>query len=443
MRDYTDVPQRFFLRRKLYYHLTLAVIATTLFSWFNINSYLIILLLFCRLVDGSPRLALKSAFTNMFFLAYSAIFLIEFAGLFYTHHLFTGWRQMESKATLVAISFIFCAGPFTDNDGYRKIFTGYCLLLVVGCVYCLSMAFVEYHWQHRIDVFFYHELTSPVGVNAVFFSGYLLVAIFFLLFSGLAPGSVYWGHRYSATFANRLRILLIAVFAGMMVLLSSRLMLFLLGAGYAIYIGRGLPKMKWAGILSFGLLIVLSLGVLAFTDNPVSRRYRELSPESLTRGVLPGAASSDINGISLRLFMWRAAFDILRENHAWIFGVSGGDSQELLDQKYLAAGMSQGYLRYNFHNEYVEVLVHSGIAGWAVFMLAVAAMVFLARSAGTAEAALTIAMLLVLCLTESSLEMQHGLFLSVFFPMLNLCRLPARDGDSPPLPPGLYNGIKF
>jgi hypothetical protein len=430
--------ENFFLRKKLHYYLTLSVIATTLFSWLNLNSYLIILLLLCRLLDGSPRLALKSAFTNIFFLAYSAIFLIEFAGLFYTHHLFAGWRQMESKATLVAIPFIFCAGPFTDNNGYRKLFTAYCLLLAAICLYCLSMAVVEYHWQRQIDVFFYHQLTSPVGVNAVFFSGYLLVALLFLLFSALPPVPVSSNPR--AAVLRGVRIFLIVFFTGMMLLLSSRLLLILLIIVYAVYFGGLRPKVKPARIRFFGLLIILAMGALAFTDNPISRRCRELNAGSLAASVQPGAAQSDINGISLRLFMWRSAFEILQENHAWVFGVSGGDSQELLDQKYLDAGMSQGYLRYNFHNEFVEVLVHSGFVGCAIFMLAVAALIVLACSAATVEAAFTIAGVLLLCLTESSLEMQHALFLSAFVPLLNCCRDPGyqsafgrrpRSPDSP------------
>jgi hypothetical protein len=429
--------EKYFLRKNLHYYLTLSVIATTLFSWLNINSYLIILLLLCRLIDGSPRQALKSAFTNIFFLAYSAIFLIEFAGLFYTHHFFAGWRQMESKATLVAIPFIFCAGPFTDNNGYRKLFTAYCLLLAAICFYCLSMAVVEYHWQQQIDVFFYHQLTSPVGVNAIFFSGYLFVALLFLLFSDFSPAPVFLNRRPRAAIIRGVRIFLIVFFTGMMLLLSSRLLLILLIIVYIVYFGGRWPKMKPARILPFGLLIILAIGALAFTDNPISRRCRELSPESVTSSIQPGAANSGINGISLRLFMWRSAFDILRENHAWVFGVSGGDSQDLLDQKYMAAGMSQGYLRYNFHNEYVEILVHSGLVGLAIFILAVAVLIVLARSTGTVEAAFTIALVLLLGLTESSLEMQHTLFLSAFFPLLNCCcarpagnRLwPARPSD--------------
>jgi hypothetical protein len=52
-------------------------------------------------------------------------------------------------------------------------------------------------------------------------------------------------------------------------------------------------------------------------------------------------------------------------------------------------------------------------------MLLYTAMLFgLARSAATIEAAFTVAVLLLLSLTESSLEMQHSLFLSSFFPLL-------------------------
>ena len=133
---------QFFLRHKFTYYLTLAVIATTLFSWLNLNSYLIILLLLCRLLDGGAKATLRAAFTNVYFWAFSAIFLIELAGLLYTHDLFSAWKHMESKATLMAIPFIILGGPFTDNTGYRKLMTAYCFLLAATCLYCLVMAVV-------------------------------------------------------------------------------------------------------------------------------------------------------------------------------------------------------------------------------------------------------------------------------------------------------------
>jgi O-antigen ligase len=417
--------ERFFLRHTFNYYLTLSVIATTLLSWLNLNSYLIILLLLCRLFNGSPRVALRAAFTNIYFWAFSVIFLIELAGLLYTHNLFAAWKHMESKATLVAIPFIFLAGPFTDNTGYRKLLTAYCLLLAGICLYCLSMAVINWHWQHDVSVFFYHELTASVGVNAVFFSGYVLVAILFLLFTGLSPVSLFSRRRPHAVVVRGLRIALVLFFTGMLFLLSSRQMLMLMGVAFIAYaIGRRRPKMKLTATFSVVLLIALVLAALAFTDNPFSRRYRELSPRQVTKSFRNSEplATPAVNGISLRLFMWRAAFDILDEQHAWAIGVSGGDSQYRLDQKYMDAGLSQGYLGYNFHNEYIEVLVHSGLIGWALFMLAIAGQIALARAVDTPAAMFTTALVLVLCATESALEMQHGLFLCCFFPLLHLCR---------------------
>jgi O-antigen ligase len=403
--------REFFLQKKQHYYLTLAVIATTLFSWFNGNSYLIILLVICRLLDGGPRAAIKTAFTNKYFLACLSVFLLEFAGLFYTHHFFTGWKHVESKATLVAIPFILCAGPFADPAGYRRLRFAYCYLLAGICVYCLVRACVEFYWQHGFSVFFYHSLTSPISVNAVFFSAYVIIAILFLLDSSDVPAAPVprWFH-----------MAMILFFTGMMILLSSRLLVLLLIAIFISWLaGQFRRERKVSKVAGIGLLVIMGAGMLAFTDNPFSRRYRDLHPELLVqRRSPPEAAHSRFDGLSLRLLMWRYAFEILQEHKAWVFGVSAGDSQDLLDQKYLDAGMSQGYLGYNFHNEYIEVLVRSGIFGAGVFMTCIVILIGGARSAATPTAGFTVALVLLLFLTESALEMQHILFLFAFFPIL-------------------------
>jgi hypothetical protein len=399
---------RYFLRKNFHYFLVLAVIATTLFSWLNLNSYLIILLLICRLIDGSPRTTVKTAFSNIFFWTFAVIFLIELAGLFYTHDFYNAWKHIERKATLVAIPFIFLAGPFTDYNGYRKLLTAYSIMVAIVCLYCLSSAAVEYHWQHDPEVFFYHALTSAAGVNAVFFSGYVLVAILFLLFSATD---------------RRMRIALVPFFTTMMILLSSRLMLLLLGIVFIAWLpGYRLTGIRRMTSLPLAFAAALVLATLAFTSNPLSRRYEELKPGRVSTRIEPQPESvSRANGISLRLFEWQAAGEILHEQDAWAFGVTGGDSQNRLDQKYMDAGLSEGYFGYNFHNEFVEVLVHSGLAGLAIFMGAIIGLTAMTRITATPPAVFTTALILLLCATESVLEMQHGLFVSCFFPLLHYC----------------------
>ncbi len=410
-------PRRYFLHNKFHYYLVLAIIATTLLSILNLNSYLIILLLLCRLIDGGPRAAVRAAFGNVFFWVFAGIFLIELSGLLYTHDFYSGWHLMERKATLIAIPFVFLAGPFTDQQGYRQLFKAYCWILLAVCIYCLSAAAAEYHWTHDAGVFFYHDLTSVAGVNAVFFSGYVLVAILFLLFSSAS---------------RRMRFTMIPFFAGMMILLSSRLVALLLIFAFIVYFfGPRLRKIKSSVGYSLAFLVVVGLSMLAFSDNPVSRRYHELRPESVTGSIRHQPINdANANSISLRLFMWRSAITILREKHAWIFGVSGGDSQTLLDQKYLDAGLYQGYLGYNFHNEYIEVLVRSGVVGLSLFVLAISGMIAMARKTDTLPALFTTGMILLLCVTESVFEMQHGLFLSCFFPLLQYCGRPQSPTSS-------------
>ncbi|HEY4337247.1 MAG TPA: hypothetical protein VGM89_15155, partial [Puia sp.] len=82
------------------------------------------------------------------------------------------------------------------------------------------------------------------------------------------------------------------------------------------------------------------------------------------------------------------------------------------------ADMHRRYLGYNFHNQFIETFVRSGIIGLLLFLAAVGGLVQLARRTGTKEGWWVLITLLLLALTESTLEMQHSLFPFCFFPLL-------------------------
>src|ERR1700679_395823 len=136
----------YFLRKKFHFFLTLAVIGTILLSQYNLNSYCILLLLACRLVDGhDPVRLVRTAFSNRYFLAFLAVVLVEASGLLHTRNLDVGWRNVESKCTLIAIPFVLCSGPFTDAAGRRRLMSAYCVMLAAICLFCLYKAFRNYH----------------------------------------------------------------------------------------------------------------------------------------------------------------------------------------------------------------------------------------------------------------------------------------------------------
>jgi len=426
-----------FLARRPVYLLMVAVLFTTIFSWFRINTWCIIPLLACRLWMDGPKNTLRTAFTNKLFLAYFIYCVIGAAGLVYTHNPTAGANLVAKDATLTAMAFIFFAGPFADAREYRKLITAYSLIVFAASVYCLAVALAHYLHSRDRGIFFYHDLTAPIGQNAVFYSVYVLFAMQFLLSPEGNPELTF----LSAGAKKWYRIFLTAFFLVMIVLLSSKLILvlaLLMLVNFFIknlYSARNRRWLVLAALAAAGLVVVL-----VASDNPVRRRF-----EVMARGEIKPPPRNEINiitpfnALQLRLLEWEFAVEILNEHHAWIFGVSPGDSQDLLDQKYVDNHMyigdpaegphrkARGYIGYNFHNQYIQTLVHSGVIGLASLLAIVVLLIGIALKWKTKEARFTVLTLLIFFIPEAPLTMQHGIFLFVFFPLLLLCS-PSRDG---------------
>ena len=423
----TDTP---FLNRRLPFILTLAVLGTTLFSWFNLNSWCIILLVGCRLFTGRPLANVKKAFSDKLFLAWLIFFLIDTAGFLYTHNAVTQGKTITKEATLVAVAFVFCAGRFADTRSFNRLLTGYYCLMVAASFYCLGVAFHNYRQTGDPSVFFYHLLTRPISQNAVFFSVFVVFGLVFLL----APGGAPLADRLSLNGRRIWRLALALFMLGMVLLLNSKLILVitLLVLLHALFRKYSFRKNR-AVVLVFCAALVSAIVVLALTDNPIKSRYLDMAAGDLAL-VRQKAFNEGIyfNPLQLRILEWRFANEIMTARRAWLFGVSSGDSQDLLDQKYIATHMYignpadgpnrkiRGFIGYNFHNQYLETLVRSGIIGLAV-LLGIFGLLFVrAYRHGTPQAWFVILTIAVFFIPEAPLTMQHGVFFFCFFPLLAL-----------------------
>ena len=422
-------PTEIFLRKKFYFLVTLAVLYTTIFSLFNLNSYCIILLGACRLWEGRILDNVKKAFANPLFLAYFVFFVIEAAGMLHTHNMKAGGDVIAKDATLVAVAFTLLAGRFADERAFGRLMLCYCAMLLAASAYCLGVAAHRYGQGGDATVFFYHPLTSPISWNAVFFSVYVLFALIFLLSID--------GHDSLDVLPQPIRVgvrvFLVVFFMAMIFLLSSKLILVLAVIALAgFFLRRYRFRQNKRIVLGLGVGAFLSIGILAGTDNPVRERYQELAQGNLKlieqKKFAPG---NYFNALQSRLLQYRFAGEILREQHAWLLGVSPGDSQDLLDQKYIDANMYigdpsqgphrkiRGYIGYNFHNQYVETLVRDGIPGLVVLLTIFGLLVTqLARRWRTRQVSVTILTLALFFVPEAPLTLQHGIFLFCFFPLV-------------------------
>lgn len=415
-----------FLEHKICFLVTLGAVVTTIFSWFNINSVLIMSMVLCRLVVGGPGRALKAAFTNKYFLAYLALFLVSAAGVFYTHNQFREGRVIEKELTFVAVAFTLCGGVFADDQAFKKFMTAYCGVLFLACVYCLIRAGMMYFSMPVKDttVFFYHSLTKKIGQNAVFFTVYMIFGLLFLLSHAVYSGPI------PRKAARWIQIFLIQFFIGIIILLSSKLLLIvLLLILISLILQRFIVRRNYKAIAGVVIAGLLFGSWLVFTHNFIKDRYLDLERGDISiikrDKFLP---FTEFNGATLRLLQWRFAKEIMREHHSWAVGVSPGDAQDLLNDKYTKADIyvgtpgskSKGFWDYNFHNQYVETLVRSGFLGLTALLVICFLMIRQCLKWRTPEMAFMTLTLLSICTVESFLTLQHGVFAFVFMPLMLL-----------------------
>jgi len=125
---------------------------------------------------------------------------------------------------------------------------------------------------------------------------------------------------------------------------------------------------------------------------------------------------SPLNGLNLRLIQWRFGLEILNESNDWITGVGIHEAQKKLNQKYVQYGLytgyegtsDTGYLNYNFHNQYIETLVRSGIIGLMI-LLTMFVRLFLLPKSTLFAVNWIIFICFVFFMTESALERQLGI----------------------------------
>jgi len=415
-----------FLRNKFYFFVTAAVLMTTICGWFRINTWCIILLVLCRLTEGDTVANVRKAFSNILFLAYFAMVLLDLVSQLFTPDLTEGWKIVSRDATLVAIPFVLIGGVFADDGSYKKLMALYCMMLALASLACLLHACRNYLSSGDGDVFFYHPLVSPISQNAVFFSVFVLFGLFFLLSYDLRP--VYPG--FPVRLVRLLRFLLVLLFIIMIVLLASKLFLVIMLLALAWF---QLRRYRFTGnrvlLISAGAGLALLVTLLLATDNPIKARYRDVLEANVSKISKEHFAPGDsFNGIQIRLLEWRFAYEILKEHRAWIAGTTPGNSQHLLNQKYVGANMylgepgkkGRGFWDYNFHDQYVEALVRTGLIGLVLLLATFGLQIGIVLRWRTGQAFFTVLTLILFFVPQSPLTMQTGVFLFSFFPLLLL-----------------------
>ena len=326
---------------------------------------------------------------------------------------------IQFKSGLLFIPFAMCCSKYLNETNRHKLMKYYVWILAAALFYCLLLASYHYYFlQSPNDVFFYHQLVSPIRQHAVQVSIFMFSG-FVYLFEELKKGKYFHNKQIHFT--------LLFYFTCCILLLSSKLVIAFTAGCLVYYCFLFLKQRLQARYIIFISLFtgIAMIMLVLSTQNKVSKRFNEIMTGDLTL-VQQQNYHPEIyfNGLQFRLIQWRFVSEILTEHHAWLAGVSA-DAQSLLNKKYTSTGMyigdkttpDRGFIGYNTQAQFLESLLQSGIAGLLVFVLICTAMIAMATGRNNRELTFMVILIIAYCFNESVFESQYGIILFTFLPL--------------------------
>ncbi|MBS1599293.1 MAG: O-antigen ligase family protein [Bacteroidetes bacterium] len=399
-----------------------AFLTSIIFSLLVPNSICIIALFAGWLFEGDLKEKWNRLKKDFLFIAYAIYFFVQARGIFTATDFYTGWCAVEGKLGLLIIPVIFCSSTFVNQEMRKKLMMALGILLTLATLYCLSVNTVEYMHTRNTELFFYHRLVSAIDQHAIYFSVYIFIFIVFLLREKNIP---LWLQQRAV-----IRISWILFFIGIIILLSSKMVLvFLIAYSVYIIIYHSSPKYKKWRPVFLGTVIVIFSSILFLFNNPVKRRFDDLLQNNVSLMQKQQYSRADyFNGIEFRLLLWRFTYEILRDNHAFVAGVGPANTQSMLQQKYLSMNLyagdknrgDQGYMNYNCHNQFLQVSLQSGVIGLLAFLFWCYMIIVKTIRKKNVVLSGIVLITFIFFFTESVLERQYGMILCSFFPLLFL-----------------------
>jgi O-antigen ligase len=387
---------------KISYYLILLFLLSLPFDRFY--SHLIMIGLFIHTLIHLGKSRIRPIFTweN---LTLQSIFLLTVISTFYGTNQTQGYQEVGKQALILLIPLLFCLNPI-DLAKYRNNFFS---IFSIGCTlataYLYLQALVTINYYHLplsalfSTAFINHNFSEPFDIHATYFSMQLSLALVYLLSVVL-----------KSTF-SKFNIFLVCccciLTAGIIQLGSKSVYIaLLLIINLAVpYLLIGSKKRFSYFLIAGAVSVVLFAGI--YKTGAFKTRY--ISGIKNDLGV---SASHDLT--DPRLARWKVALGIVSVSPLVGHGV--GSETELLKAGYFQNKLYSSYLAgLNAHNEFLSLLIKSGIFGLIVYLLTLGfGIVASIRNKDLIYFAF-VALIFIVSFSENLLDVDKGIIYYAFF----------------------------
>ncbi len=399
------------------YKTLLILIAISLPLQQRLNVIFIALLFINWILEGEFKSKYRELKTDTFFLLSSLCFLWGAFELFYSDIFSQGLYNFEKKTSIILIPLIILSKKELFNSLKRYFFIYLSYAVSVAIIICVILAYFQYMKDGNIEDFIFHSLAGNINISAIYLSLLCLIS----------AGYIQLNIHEPLFKSEKLKYIILFVLSAGILLLASKMHIVL----YCLLsIAILFKNMKTQKPVLIALVLSFLLGIIAivFTDNPIKTRFNDIKVERVNL-LKQDRFTPDIylDGLSLRLLWIRFGFEILNEHKAWIKGVSPGNTKDLLDNKLkkynfydgITNTAETGYLRFNYHNQYIETLVDSGIIGLLLLLLILIYVIYYSHINKDWQLLYGVIIFGICFLSESILERQIGVIsFSLYFALL-------------------------
>ncbi len=289
----------------------------------------------------------------------AGIYLLTILGTVYTRFYDEAFYEWERQLALLLFPLIISFNSFDCKKYCFNILTGLGISCFFAIVFLYYEAFTVIVTNHLplssifSNAFLNHNFSAPIDMHATYFSMYIaLAAVAILCVLINSDGSIKkW--MYGCIF--------FVLLAGLLQLSSRAVFI-----SFAIIINLVLPflffqnKQRTRFIIGSVLFSLSVLYVLTRIDNFKTRFIVDLK-EDLTQ------VSVNNNTLEPRIVRWKAAWPLIQSSP--LYGHGSGSEVALLKEAYYERKLYNSYLNeLNVHNEYLSMLIKTGVIGLLVLL---------------------------------------------------------------------------
>jgi O-antigen ligase len=354
------------------------------------------------LITGDWRQTIGELGKKKVVLLILGFYLLHVAGLIFTDNFPSAYKELEKKIPLLLIPLVVVSADDVFMRSARKKLLGFFVkCCVLTCFILLGIAIYRFFMTGNSEVFYFTEFSKVINnFNPIYLAMYVVFA-FAIYFYELEPG-------FSDKVIFKIVFYLVCLF--FLVLISSKNSLLVFMIITIHYVFKNIRGFKTRMIVMLAALALVA-ALISFSTT-TKERIRDVIDSDLA-GIFEDeytVNATTFSGLTIRLSFWKVTFKELARENKLLTGVGTGDQYDFLNRVYEPYGLiAAGFVNFNLHNSYMEVLLEHGF--FAVIYFLIMWVLFIKNANAGKDQVLMLFVFIFLCfsLTESLLNVNKGI----------------------------------